>query len=326
MGLPYYHGTVFYPVPILANPANHGTQSISGTLDLGGYFLRNVARIGVGTSTPAWGVDVEGTGLNGLINSKSGYLNNGSGGTVGQCLASDGTAFNTQVACLTSIGSLFYQTVQDAGVSKPQEPKLNLIAGADVTVACVDNPGATSTDCTISSTAVIGPNPNVPTITCGAGCTPFAGFNDGAGIVSSNNISGLSFKVAFGGTYPHAMACTTANSSSTAGNVVETYYGVTQESVTSNVASFTGSFTGLTAGTTLDLEGFPTATFFNGQTVTVSATGLSPTAFQATFTHADTGTINDIAFALPNNPYSVTITGGAGSSAGALTVNYLCHQ
>ena len=152
-GLPYYHGTVFYPVPILANPANHGTQSISGTLDLGGYFLRNVARIGVGTSTPAWGVDVEGTGLNGLINSKGGYLNNGAGGTAGQCLASDGTAFNTSVACLTSVGSLYYQTLQVGGVSKPQQSKLNLIPGANTTVACADNTGSGSTDCTIGSTS-----------------------------------------------------------------------------------------------------------------------------------------------------------------------------
>lgn len=36
-GLPYYHGVVFYPVPILAAPQNHGTQSISGNLSLGGY-------------------------------------------------------------------------------------------------------------------------------------------------------------------------------------------------------------------------------------------------------------------------------------------------
>jgi hypothetical protein len=38
-GLPYYHGVVTYPVPILAQPASHGLQSISGPLSLGAYEL-----------------------------------------------------------------------------------------------------------------------------------------------------------------------------------------------------------------------------------------------------------------------------------------------
>jgi len=29
-GLPYYHGVVMYPTPILASPLNHATQSING--------------------------------------------------------------------------------------------------------------------------------------------------------------------------------------------------------------------------------------------------------------------------------------------------------
>jgi hypothetical protein len=41
-GLPYYHGVVQYPVPILSAPANHGTQSISGGLNLEGYGLYDV--------------------------------------------------------------------------------------------------------------------------------------------------------------------------------------------------------------------------------------------------------------------------------------------
>lgn len=322
-GLPYYHGTVFYPIPILANPANHGTQSISGTLDLGGYFLRNVARVGVGTTTPAWGLDVEGAGADGLINAKGGYLLNGSGGTAGQCLASDGTAFDTQVACLTSIGSIFYQTVQAAGASKPQEPRLNLIAGTNATVSCVDNAGNTSTDCTIASTAAsTGANPNIPTITC-TGCTPFLGYNDGAGVVSTIT-SHNSFTLAFGGTYLHAMACV-ASTAADFGVITETNYAITSGVVSSNVATFAGSFTGLTAGTTLDLEGFPTSTFFNGQIVTVLSTGLSPTQFQANFTHADGGGAQ-AAFALPNNPYSVSVGINGSGGAGPYTIHYLCHQ
>jgi hypothetical protein len=44
-GIPYYHGVVNFPAIILAQPANHGTQSISGPLSLGGYGLLNVGQI-----------------------------------------------------------------------------------------------------------------------------------------------------------------------------------------------------------------------------------------------------------------------------------------
>ena len=44
-GLPYYHGVVYYPAPILSAPANHGTQSISGPLSLSGYDLLNVGNL-----------------------------------------------------------------------------------------------------------------------------------------------------------------------------------------------------------------------------------------------------------------------------------------
>lgn len=36
-GVPYYHGVVTFPSPILATPQNHATQSISGGLNLGAY-------------------------------------------------------------------------------------------------------------------------------------------------------------------------------------------------------------------------------------------------------------------------------------------------
>lgn len=105
-GLPYYHGVVTYPVPVLTTPQNHGLQSISGPLSLTGYNLINAGKVGVGTSTPGWPVDVE----NGLINTNAGYLVDGAAGTTGQCLASDGTAFDTPVNCVTSLSSVFYQT------------------------------------------------------------------------------------------------------------------------------------------------------------------------------------------------------------------------
>lgn len=100
-GLPYYHGVVFYPVPLLAAPANHGTQSVSGGLNFGGYNVLNAGKVGVGTATPGWPLDVE----NGLINSFAGYLVDGNGGTNGQCLGSDGTAYDVSVPCTITGGA-----------------------------------------------------------------------------------------------------------------------------------------------------------------------------------------------------------------------------
>lgn len=66
-GIPYYHGEVTYPIPILTIPFNHNPQSISGALSLSGYNLYSVGAIGVGTATPAWGIDVEaGPGSSGV--------------------------------------------------------------------------------------------------------------------------------------------------------------------------------------------------------------------------------------------------------------------
>jgi hypothetical protein len=108
-GLPYYHGVVTFPVPILATPQNHAAQSISGPLSMTGYNVVNVGRLGVGTGLPAWGVDVEGEGLNALINAKGGYLINGNGGTVNQVPCSDGTSID--LFCDVPVGTIFYQTI-----------------------------------------------------------------------------------------------------------------------------------------------------------------------------------------------------------------------
>jgi hypothetical protein len=129
-GLPLYNGRVTYPVPLLTTPYNHNAQSISGPLSLSGYNLYNVGEIGVGTGLPAWGIDVEGSGLAGLINSVDGYLVNGSGGTNGECLGSNGTAYAVSVSCAGA-----NQTVDVNGTTQTQRPTLNLIgafiSGAD---------------------------------------------------------------------------------------------------------------------------------------------------------------------------------------------------
>jgi len=145
-GLPYYHGTVYFPTPILASPLNHAGQSIAGPLSLSGYNMTGVGAIGVGTNLPAWPIDVE----NGFINSNLGYLANGNAGTAGQCLASGGTSGpDTWINCLTSVTS-FYQLVQQAGTSKTQRNATNFLAPFTVT----DNGGNNSSDIGLANSGV----------------------------------------------------------------------------------------------------------------------------------------------------------------------------
>jgi hypothetical protein len=132
-GLPYYHGTVYFPTPILASPLNHALQTISGPLGLSGYNLSNVGAIGMGTSLPAWPVDVE----NGDVNASGGFLVAGGGGTAGQCLSSDGTAYDIGAPC-----GQFYQTIDEAGTPLTQRAVLNF----DGTVVASDSSSPAQTN------------------------------------------------------------------------------------------------------------------------------------------------------------------------------------
>lgn len=61
---------------------------------------------------------------------------------------------------------------------------------------------------------------------------------------------------------------------------------ITAWSITSNVVTFTAT-NSYVSGQLVNLEGFPTSTFFNGAQCTVSATGLTTSAFECPFTHAN---------------------------------------
>jgi len=122
MGIPLYNGTVTYGSTIQARPYNHGAQSISGPLSMTGYSITQVSALGVGTSVPAWPIDVE----NGAVNTTGGYIYaGGQGVTTGQCLVAGSDAYKTFVpgSCLPS--ALYYQTVSEAGTSLPQQTTLN---------------------------------------------------------------------------------------------------------------------------------------------------------------------------------------------------------
>lgn len=186
-GFPLYNGRVTYPVPILTTPYNHNPQSISGPLSMTGYNVYNVGALGVGTALPAYGVDVEGTGAGGAVSAGQGFLVNGAAGTTGQALCSDGTYLDQFCTFLTSLPTLYYQTVALNGTAMTQRGELNFnsyflltdngptstnvapkIAGTDAYLAtaagpstlnyfaCGDSLGGTqwsSTACTGSATA-----------------------------------------------------------------------------------------------------------------------------------------------------------------------------
>jgi len=67
---------------------------------------------------------------------------------------------------------------------------------------------------------------------------------------------------------------------------------ITSYSINGNVATFNTSIPprSLAAGETVTLNGFATSTFLNGQVVTVSATGLTTTQFQAALSHTNVAT------------------------------------
>lgn len=81
----------------------------------------------------------------GVVNATTGFKFNGAAPS-GHILVGNGTEYVD--------GRIYYQTTAVAGASNPQEPILNFIAGANITVTGVDNPGSTRTDLTIGATGL----------------------------------------------------------------------------------------------------------------------------------------------------------------------------
>jgi hypothetical protein len=124
-GLPYYHGVVYFPTPILASPLNNALQSIAGPLSLSGYNLIQVGAIGLCTSLPAWGVDDECEGDNAIINANGGYLYNGLA-PLNHLLVGNGTAYiDSATVPASAITGLFYQTMQSNTTAQNQRTALN---------------------------------------------------------------------------------------------------------------------------------------------------------------------------------------------------------
>jgi hypothetical protein len=79
------------------------------------------------------------------------------------------TAPNTWTAPL--VPTLFYQTIDQGGSAQTQRPALNFINGTNMTITCVDNAGATRTDCTFTaaSTAAVAFSALTPSLNNTAG-------------------------------------------------------------------------------------------------------------------------------------------------------------
>jgi hypothetical protein len=122
---------------------------------MSGYNLLNAGALGIGTSTPAWPVDVE----NGYINSNLGYLVAGGAGSSGQCLVSNGTYFGP--GSCGSLPAIFYQDMQSNGSILAQQPLLNFTPRLTAT----NNAGATRTDIDLAATAVTPGSYSNPNIT-----------------------------------------------------------------------------------------------------------------------------------------------------------------
>jgi hypothetical protein len=158
-GAPLWNGTIVYPQPIVAQPQNHGPQSISGPLNLSGYNLVDVGEIGFGTTTPSWPIDVE----NGAINASGGYLYNGAA-PLNHILLGNGTAYvDSETVPASTLTGLFYQTVLAQGTAEPQEAAFDFGAA----FALGDSAGV-ATDINLAATGVTAGSYTNPNITVNA--------------------------------------------------------------------------------------------------------------------------------------------------------------
>jgi hypothetical protein len=135
-----------------------------------GYSISQVLSLGVGTSLPAYGVDVEGVGNRSYINAKGGYLVNGDGGSSGFCLGSDGTAYNTSYACGSTV---YYQTWETNGTAVTQAITANFVSpltvstsGAVTTVGLEDS-GVVAGTYTYPASISVDPHGLITSITAG---------------------------------------------------------------------------------------------------------------------------------------------------------------
>ncbi len=145
------------------------STNLSDSANLARLNASNVFTGATNTFEVVVGTTINATTINATtINATTGYKVNGAAGSSGQALCSDGTNYNTP--CSVGPGTLYYQTVDANATAQTQRPILNLISGTGVSVTCVDNSGATRTDCTLAA-PVTPSQTNCLTTSCIGGST-----------------------------------------------------------------------------------------------------------------------------------------------------------
>lgn len=202
------YGTTLWTVDqvIAPFPGNEGPflplagGTLTGQLALSGENIVDVGKIGLGTSTPGWPIDVQ----DGDINTSSGYLYKGVAPN-NHVLLGNGTAYVDSASIPYSIISgtpqLFYQTVETNAVAMPQRANLNFstdfaLNTADfltTTVQLASQSGAGScTYCNLTVnpkgivTAYSSNSPGINEVNSFTGCS-FA--NDGANLTCANVVT-----------------------------------------------------------------------------------------------------------------------------------------
>jgi hypothetical protein len=200
-GLPYYNGTVQYPVPILARPYGHATQSISGGLNIGSYpFTSGYATLNSGgTFTGTFTGNPTFTS----INFSTGFQLQGSYGAAGDLPESTGTGTiwsagagpggNPSVVVGSAAGTGGSATLQSGSKDKmglvivntgTSPPNSGIVASVTFGI-----PFATYGTCTISQESTDGLTLPTQILITGVGTTGFSIYNQGAPALTASATS-----------------------------------------------------------------------------------------------------------------------------------------
>ena len=191
-----------------------------------------------------------------------------------QCKDSGGSVYTMQ----SSGSGSFYQTVLNSGSSLTQEPALNMTGAG---VSCVDNSGASRTDCTITGGGGATAFSNITTgsntaQTLTVGNTSTLTFS-GTGVINANKLNGT----AFAGTSGHVVSFGASNIPSDSGVVAANL--VVASSPGAGIAHFAGSTQTVTSSAvslTADVSGILSVANggTNASTAAAARISLFPTA------------------------------------------------
>jgi len=190
-GLPLYNGTVTYPVPILARPYGHATQSMSGGLNMGSYpFTSGYATLNSGGNFTG---TFTGNPTFQSINFSNGFQLQGSYGNPGDLPQSTGTGtvwspVNGPGGTPTVVAGPAAGTGATVSVVAGSKDKMGLIklttgtspSNSDIVATLTfSTPFATFASCTIAQSSTGGVTLPTQILLTGIGTNGFTIFNQG---------------------------------------------------------------------------------------------------------------------------------------------------